>query len=534
MATISADLAPREVRTFLGHPRGLYMLFFAEMWERFSFYGMRAILVFYLTKHFLFGDTPAYGIYGAYTSMVYITPVLGGYLADRYLGARKAVLAGGVLIAIGHLLIAFVEGPQGTQGAYLNGFYLGLAFIVVGTGFLKANISVLVGQLYPRDDTRRDGAFSIFYMGINLGAFIGPLLVGYLGERVGWSYGFGAAGVGMLLGLVVFVLFREELHGAGAPADPQQLRARTAVGLSREWLIYAGSIAAVLVSWLLVRNNTVVGWLLLACFGATFIYIFYRAIFTLPPLERDRLFAALYLIALCPIFWALFEQAGSSLSVFTDQRVDRHLFGWEVPASWFQSVNSFWIITLAPVFGIFWTWLGKRGAEPSAALKFALGLIQVGLGFIVLVAGAGRDGAMTPMIFIILLYLLHSTAELCFSPVGLSSMTRLSTGSIVGLMMGTWFLSTAAGEWLASVIAQFTGGENASPDKVLGVYSTIGWWVIGIGIVTIPISWLVTRWMHLDQLKSDDLAGQKELAEPAAPGLWPKQETRPDGDPPHI
>jgi POT family proton-dependent oligopeptide transporter len=510
------------------------MLFFAEMWERFSYYGMRAILVFYLTKHFLFDEKPAYGIYGAYTSLVYITPVIGGYLADKYLGARKAVLAGGVFISTGHLLIALVEGPQGQQGAYLNGFYLGLAFIIIGTGFLKANISVLVGQLYPRGDTRRDGAFSIFYMGINLGAFIGPILVGYLGERVGWSYGFGAAGIGMLLGLVVFVLFRRELHDAGQPVDPERLARCTVLGLSCEWVIYLSAIVAVGIAWLLVRNNDIVGLGLGGFALLTVAYILWRSVFTLPRVERDRIFAALYLIALSPLFWALFEQAGSSLNVFTDERVDRHLFGWEMPASWFQSVNSFWIITLAPLFGYLWTSLGKRGLEPSAALKFALGLIQIGLGFLVLVAGAGTNGAMTPMIFVVLLYMLHSMAELCFSPVGLSSMTRLSTRHMVGLMMGTWFLATAGGNWLASKIAQATGVEGVSTDHVLDVYSTIGWWVIGVGIAAVPLSWLITRLMHLDQLKDDDLAGQGQLVEPAAPGMHPKQETRPDGDPARI
>jgi proton-dependent oligopeptide transporter, POT family len=520
---------PATAKTFLGHPRGLFMLFFAEMWERFSFYGMRAILVFYLTKHFLFTKEPAYAIYGAYTSMVYITPVLGGYLADKYLGARKAVFAGGILIAIGHLLIALVEGPSGEQGFYLNGFFLGLAFIIVGTGFLKANISVLVGQLYPRQDTRRDGAFSIFYMGINLGAWSGPLLVGYLGERVGWSWGFGAAGIGMLLGLVVFVLFRRELYSAGAPADPVLLQRRTPLGLSREWLIYLGAIVAVGVAWLLIRDDDLVGGALIGFAALVVAFILYRAVFTLPRQERNRIFAALYLIALCPLFWALFEQAGSSLSLYTDEQVDRHIFGWEMPASWFQSVNSFWIITLAPLFGALWMWLGKRGLEPSAPLKFALGLIQVGLGFFVLVAGAGQNGELTPMIFVILLYLLHSTAELCFSPVGLSSMTRLSVGSMVGLMMGTWFLATAAGNFLAAKIAQATGGEGAGPERVLEVYQTIGWAVVIIGVIAIPLSWLVTKLMHLDTIGKDEaghaLAGEAQLAEPAAAGTRTKGET---------
>lgn len=523
-----AAVMPADAKTLLGHPRALFMLFFAEMWERFSYYGMRAILVFYLTKHFLFDEKPAYAIYGAYTSMVYITPVIGGYLADRYLGARKAVFAGGMLIATGHLLIAVVDGPLGEQGSYLNGFYLGLAFIIVGTGFLKANISVLVGQLYPRDDIRRDGAFSIFYMGINLGAFIGPILIGYLGERVGWSYGFGAAGIGMLLGLVVFVLFRRELHGAGLPVDPALLAQRIALGISREWVIYLASIAAVAVSWLLIRDEGLVGSLLLACFGITFLYIFYRALFTLPKVDRNRMFGALYLILLCPLFWALFEQAGSSLNVFTDKQVDRHVFGWEMPASWFQSVNSIWIITLAPLFGALWVWLGKRGLEPTAPLKFALGLIQIGLGFIVLVYGAGRDGAMTPMISIILLYLFHSTAELCFSPVGLSSMTRLAVGSMVGLMMGTWFLGTAAGNFLAAEIAEMTSSTDSN--RVLDIYTWIGWGIIGVGLAAVPVSWLIDRLMHLDTIGKDEighgLAGEAALGEPAAAGADTRGELR--------
>lgn len=519
---------PAHAKTFLGQPRALYMLFFAEMWERFSFYGMRAILVFYLTKHFLFGEQPAYGIYGAYTSLVYITPVIGGYLADKFLGARKAVLAGGVLIAIGHLLIALVEGPQGQQGGYLSGFFLGLAFIIVGTGFLKANISVLVGQLYPRDDMRRDGAFSIFYMGINLGAFIGPILVGYLGERVSWSWGFGAAGIGMLAGLINFVLFQRGLHGAGAPADPVALRAPRFGGLSTELLIYLGAIAAVALCWWLVQSQAVVGVGLGLFALVTVAYILWRSVFTLPRVERNRILAALYLIALSPLFWALFEQAGSSLNVFTDQRVDRHLFGWDVPASWFQSVNSVWIIALAPVFGGLWVWLGKRGLEPNAPLKFAIGLVLIGLGFLILVAGAGRDGALTPAIFIVLLYLFHSMAELCFSPVGLSNMTRLSIPSMTGLMMGTWFLATAGGEFLAAVIAQATGGEHAGPDMVLTVYSHMGWGIIVLGVVALPLSWLVTKLMHLDTLGKDEqvMAGAAELAEPAAAGTRTAGETR--------
>lgn len=528
---MASNVNSGDVRaTLLGHPRGLFVLFFAEMWERFSYYGMRAILIFYLTKHFLFGDQPAYAVYGAYTSLVYITPVIGGYIADRYLGARKAVFAGGIFIAAGHLLIALIEGPQGEQGVYLNGFYLALALVIVGTGFLKANISVLVGQLYPRDDARRDPAFSIFYMGINVGAWLGPILCGILGETVGWGYGFGAAGVGMLLGLVVFVLFRKELHGVGEPASMAVLKAPVALGLTREWLIYLGGVGMVVVVWGLIRSQDAVGVLLIGFAAGTFGYILYRAVKTLPKVERQRIFGALWLIALCPLFWALFEQQGSSLNIYTDRSVDRMFFGWEIPASVFQSVNSTFIILLAPVFAGVWTWLNKRGLEPSAAFKFGIGLILVGIGFLVMLLGAGKDGALTPMIFIILLYLFHTMAELCFSPIGLSSMTRLSIPTMTGLMMGTWFLATAAGNFLAGLLAQASGGEGAGVEGLLDVYSKIGWFSIGIGVVALVVAPFITRLMHLDTLGTPSvdhaLAGQDVLGEPAAAGVDTRGERR--------
>ena len=513
---------PAVAKTFLGHPRGLFLLFFAEMWERFSYYGMRAILVFYLTKHFLFTDQPAYAIYGAYTSLVYITPVIGGMIADRYLGAKRAVLAGGVFIAFGHLLIALVEGPQGSQGHYLGGFYLALAAIIVGTGFLKANISVLVGQLYPRDDVRRDPAFSIFYMGINTGAFLGPIIVGYLGERVGWSWGFGAAGIGMLLGLVAFVLFRRELDGVGEPISREALRQPIALGLSREWTTYGAAALAVLAIGWVIQYQNVVGYGLVIFAVVVVAYIVWRAITTLPREDRDRVLAALYLIALCPLFWALFEQQGSSLNIYTDRSVDRLIFGWDVPASLFQSVNSTFIILCAPMFAALWTWLNRRGWEPSAPFKFGVGLILVGVGFLVMLlgAGTGREG-LTPALFVILLYFFHSAAELCFSPVGLSSMTRLSVASMTGLMMGTWFLATAAGNFIAGLIAQATGAEGAGVDGMLEVYSRIGWWSIGIGAVALVVAPLIARLMHLGTLGKPDhaLAGEGAIGEPAAAGV---------------
>lgn len=520
---------PLHAKTLLGHPRGLFMLFFAEMWERFSYYGMRAILVLYLTKHFLFAEEPAYAIYGAYTSLVYITPIIGGYIADRYLGARKAVLAGGILITIGHLLIAAVEAPEGVQGSALNGFYLALAFIIVGTGFLKANISVLVGQLYRRDDVRRDGGFSIFYMGINTGAFAGPIIVGILGETVGWSYGFGAAGIGMALGLIVFVLFRRELHGVGEPVEAGALAMRGPIGLSKEWTIYLGAVVAIGLSWWLVRSQGAVGTLLIVAALLTVGYILFTAVVRLPKVDRDRVFAALFLVALSPLFWALFEQAGSSLNLYTDQAVDRTVLGWTIPASVFQSVNSFFIITMAPLFGMLWTTLGRRGREPSAPFKFGIGLILVGLGFFALILGAPAQG-LTPAIFVIALYAIHSMGELCFSPIGLSSMTRLSIPSMTGLMMGTWFLATAAGNFIAGLIAQATGGEGAGVGRVLEVYGRIGWVSMGIGAVVLLVAPFVTRLMHLDTLGAEvdhALAGQSALGEPAAAGTDTRGEQKP-------
>ncbi|MDB5713662.1 MAG: transporter, partial [Sphingomonadales bacterium] len=415
-----------DEKTWLGHPRGLFVLFFVEMWERFSYYGMRALLIFYLVKHWMYADAEASVIYGAYTALVYITPVVGGYLADRYLGQRKAVQFGAVMLTIGHFLMIF-EGDGGRSGPAINIFWLALAFIIVGVGFLKANISVIVGQLYSRTDIRRDPAYTIFYMGINVGGAMGPIIAGYLGETYGWSYGFGAAGVGMLLGLIAFVWGRPLLLGKGEPPEPLRLAAPIA-GIKFEWLLYLVGFAMVAICWWLVQNQAVVG-TLLGVSGAILIgYILFTAVFKLPTVDRDRILAALFLMIMSIVFWALFEQAGSSLSLFTDRRVDRHILGSEVPASVFQSINSIYIILFAPVFAVLWTWLGRRNLEPSAPAKFGLALIQLGAGFLILVAGilTVGPGQLTPVIFIFLLYFFHTTGELCLSPVGLSAMNRLS------------------------------------------------------------------------------------------------------------
>jgi len=507
--------------TFLGHPKGLFVLFFAEMWERFSYYGMRALLIFYLTKHWLFSDSQAGVIYGAYTALVYITPVLGGYLADRYLGQRKAVTYGAVLLTFGHFLMGF-EGSGGQDAAALSVFWLALAFIIVGSGFLKANISVIVGQLYPRTDVRRDGAYTIFYMGINLGAFLGSLLCGYLGETYGWAWGFGAAGVGMLLGLIVFVGFKPLLLGRGEPPAP--------LTKGTEWSLYAVGVAAVGACWWMVQNQAVVGYLL-GGFGLLLVaYVLFTAVARLAPHDRDRIIAAMFLILGSILFWALFEQAGSSLNLYTDRYVDRAIFGFEVPASVFQSVNAAYIVLLAPLFAGLWTWLGRRGIEPSAPAKFGLALMQLGAGFLVLVAGAA-SGNLTPVLFIFLIYLFHTTGELCLSPVGLSAMNRLAPAHMASLIMGTWFFASATGNFAAGLIAAATGSEKASGEGagrqvVLDVYSQIGWIAIAVGVGVLVISPLIRKLMHLDTLRDDnvgdDLEGQAGIGvEPQQAGIHP-------------
>ena len=517
---------------FAGHPKGLYVLFFAEMWERFSYYGMRALLILYLTQHWLYSDGKANLIYGAYTSLVYITPVLGGYIADKYLGQRKAVLFGAVLLTVGQFLMAF-EGMSGvTDPAVkqadpaINILWLALSFIIVGSGFLKANISVIVGQLYSLTDVRRDGAYTIFYMGINVGAAIGTIIAGYLGQTYGWKYGFGAAGFGMLLGLIVFIGFKPLLRGRGEASDPTLLT-RAVAGIRLEWLLYLVGLVGVAVIWLLIQHQGFYGWLLLIMGALLLGYVLIHA-FRLEADARDRIFAIIFLVLLQPVFWGLFEQAGGSLNLFTDRYVDRA----GVPASLFQSINPIYIILLAPLFAWLWTWLGRRGLEPSTPAKFGLGLIQLGAGFLVLVAGALSVGTgnATPVMFIFLIYLLHTTGELCLSPVGLSAMNRLAPRHMASLIMGAWFFATAGGNFVAGKIGQATGGESGemSKDLTLSIYSKIGWVAIGIGVAVIIVSPLVKRLMHLATLRDDDeLAGYKEMAdENQAPGMFPQRETK--------
>ncbi len=485
---------------FLGHPKGLFVCFATEMWERFSYYGMRALLILYLTKHWEFSDTTSYLIYGAYTSLVYIMPVFGGMLADQILGSKKAVTYGAILLVFGHLGMTVENSEQV--------FYLSLALIVSGVGFLKPNISTMVGALYDEGDPRRDSGFTIFYMGINIGAFTATLLCGYLGEQVGWAYGFGAAGIGMLFGLIIFLWGQKYLEGLAEPPSKKYLEKVPGLkGITYEYWAYMSGILMVVATWFLVQNSQLVGQLL-GGFGVVFIgaWLLY-ALFRCDPEERDRLIVVGILILFSLIFWALFEQAGSSLNILTDRGVDRVIFGWEVPASMFQSLNAGFIFTIAPLFAMLWIALAKRNMEPSTPIKFSIGIILVGFGFLALVYGMkSSESLQTGVIWIVLIYLLHTLGELCLSPVGLSSVTKLSPQRIVGFMMGMWFFASAAGNYVAGLIAKATASESSGnsseifdiiqKQSFMDVYTDVGLMAIGCGILLAVITPILKKLMH--------------------------------------
>jgi POT family proton-dependent oligopeptide transporter len=553
------------------HPRGLFILFFAEMWERFSYYGMRGLLIFYLTEQFLFDDKFSNGQYGGYTALVYLLPLVGGFLADRFIGTRKAVAFGALLLVAGHFTMALEAKPavqvltyhgaayefQVTgrmenhvaklrvgDGAYAYGsspdggltikglpataplpsvlpkgsfqlsvkdrnpifvdiFYLALSLIIMGVAFLKANISSIVGQLYREADPRRDPGFTLYYYGINLGAFWAALACGALGQTIGWWAGFGAAGVGMLAGYVVFVLGKPLLEGKGEPPDPVAL-AKPVVGpLNTEWLIYLAGIAGVGVVWVLVRRFEVVGYLLGAGSVVVLGYLFWVMFTRCTKVERDRMLLALTLIGASVIFWTMFEQAGSSLNQFAERNTQLQLTATQsITAPQIQAFNSGFILIGAPIFAAVWAFLGARKMDPNPVIKFALGLAQVGLSFLIIVWGAQFADASyrTPLIFLALAYVVQTTGELCLSPVGLSQMTKLSPALLFSTVMATWFLATAWAEWLGGLVAQFTAvdtvaGQVLDPAKALatyvGVYTKAGWITIGLAaLLAIASPWL--------------------------------------------
>ena len=597
---------PVLMQILKNHPRGLIILFFAEMWERFSYYGMRGILIFFLTQHFLFDDAMAGSTYGSYTSLVYLLPLVGGILADRYIGTRKAIAFGALLLVAGHGMMAFegrpatetltyagtayeisaegrganrdvaivVDGEKYSFGAGegggiaiaglpdgsalpstlapdsyqmiqtrdvggINIFYLALSLIIMGVGFLKPNISSIVGQLYPHGDPRRDSGFTLYYYGINLGAFWAAVLCGYLGQTVGWWAGFGLAGIGMALGWVVFVLGKPLLEGHGEPPNPELLKRPLFGPLNREWLIYLLAILGVAVVWFMVQRNALVGNVLLASTVLSLLAILWVIVAVCKTwVQRQRMMLALVLIFGAVVFFTLFEQAGTSLNLFADRNVDltitptaMQFLGitigtpaqlaaagitptgfWidaTITAAQVQSFNAGFILIFAPIFAAAWAWLASKKMDPNPTMKFGLGLVQVGLGFLVVVWAAGSGMVsptfQMPLMILALLYMLHTTGELFLSPVGLSEITKLSMPSVVSFMMAVWFLASSIAQFVGGKIAglmgtETVGGQVLDPQGALATslqgFDTLGKWGVGIGIAFILISFLIKGWAH--------------------------------------
>jgi len=489
------------------HPKALFTLFFAELWERFSFYGMRALLMLYMTK-VLFenlgqdgADLRAYGIYGAYGALVYGMPVIGGLIADKLFGFRKSIILGGILMALGH----FVLGLEGLmfEGNF-NIFFISLALIIVGNGFFKPNISSFLGKFYELNDPRKDGAFTIFYMGVNIGAFLAPLWCGYLGETWGWHYGFGLAGIGMLIGIFVFMRNSDQFGEEGLPPSEEKLKAASFLGISNEWTVMIGILLAIpLMAFLLNSNEIVTVALPILIIGVIGYILWYsfKLIKEGDKASGQRLWVVVVLFFFHALFWALFEQAGGSLMLFADRNVDR----MGIPTSMFASLNPLYIMLLAPVFSSMWLRLNKKDKEPSTPMKFFWGLAQLAMGYAMIVVGAklfGGDG-MVPVVFLFLMYLLHTTGELSLSPVGLSMVTKLSPPKIVGFVMGAWFLSISLAHEIAGQLGKLAaapqeGGELVdSMNSFVSVYMNWGVFVVGSAalllLVLVPT---LKKWMH--------------------------------------
>lgn len=514
---------------FLGHPKGLYVCFFTEMWERFSFYGMKALLLLYVLKYHLFGDDAGYDLLGAYGGLVYAVPVIGGLVADRYLGMRKAVVFGGVLLVLGHLGMAY-EGNAATrvgdvvtrdEGA-LQVFYLSLALIIMGVGFLKPNISTIVGKLYPDNDPRRDSGFTLFYAGINVGALFASLICAFLGETYGWKYGFGAAGIGMLAGLGMFLWGQKYLMGHAEPPKPEALREKL-YGLPREWLIYAAGAAGVLLVWQLIQRTwTVHGamHLIALAFLAWFVWFLINKC---SKVERQQMITLVVLIIGVLVFFALYEQTYGSWVTFTDRLLTKDLFGlasashagsvpWAVyslglspplmvaalmasdrgrksvavgligvlavgliiaivhdivlvpqTAGSLTFLGAFFIVVLSPIFTWLWPWLDRKGLNPSKPMKMAIGLALAGLSFFPLVFAAkiAAGGALASVWWLVLAYFVLEIGEMCLSPIGLSAVTQLSVARVVGVMMGAFWLATAYSEVIAAQLSKLASVEIA-------------------------------------------------------------------------
>ncbi len=552
-------LAPIIFMQMRGHPRGLQVLFAAEMWERFSYYGMRALLIFYLTWHFLVERSIAYQTYGAYVALVYLAPLLGGYLADKYIGFRKGVIFGAVLLVAGHSLMS-IHGAPATESIMSEGtayeltrsenydqsttkfisvgdesfkinklvqpekgstqrtvsftdssgveqsivgelsreisefhrniLFLAMALIVVGVGFLKPNISTCVGALYEQGDKRRDSGFTLYYLGINIGAALASLWCGYLAYKYGWGAGFGLAAVGMILGLVLFIMGQGWLEGKAEPRDPELLKKSAFGPINYEYAVYLAGFAMVGVAYTMFQFIGVVEPTMHVIAAVVFTGIIYYMLAKLDKTERDRMIGLIILVVSSVLFWTLFDQGPSTLNIFAADYVSDSIGPVSITAPQLQSLNPLFIVMLGIPIAAIWTWLGKRGREPSPFFKFGIAMVQIGLGFWVLnwgISSMGTDAAgnigKVAIIWVALMYLLHTTGELCLSPIGLSSVTKLSPKQIVGFMMGVWFLASSYANILAAMIAKMTVVPEGTPAvEEMAVYSDV-FFKLGIGAV---------------------------------------------------
>lgn len=698
---MSSDIPVGE-KTILGHPRGLVVLFFTEMWERFSYYGMRALLTLYLVQHFLYSDEKAGVIYGAYISLVYVMSVVGGVLSDKYLGQRKAVTFGAILLVLGHFGMAFegsgskeyisfngaeyvmedqdrdkfrklyldyegekrrvvfdsqnyaevtglpggmtklepmsddgdgnitgdyridktsrtifqkvcatislgCAGPEPTttmlwdgksydlksgsdkvmedgkevekkylstnmngsavkiyektdtdlviletateitpedimlrakgddaanvtefarikhktyetrnekQALYLYILFLSLSLIIAGVGFLKPNISTIVGDLYEKYDQRRDSGFTLFYMGINLGSFLSTWTCGILGIYWGWAWGFGLAGIGMVAGLLTFLFLQDWLEGKAEPPNPAKLKEKAFGPVNFEWMCYLIGFGVVAFAMTLVMHAEYVGKLGIIAGVAMFLYLIWYSFAKLRGSERSRLWAATYFAMAQIPFWSLFEQAGSSLTLFTSRLVDTNILGWNVPTPVFQSLNAGFIFIFAPIVAWLWIWMAKKKIEPSTPVKFAFGVMGAGLGYMALVGGINATGSslLTPVFFIFAIYWIHTMAELLLSPVGLSAMTKLAPAQAVGLVMGAWFVYSGLGNLLSGTISAAAGADTiggeiidkvAAKENYTKVFSGVGWIGIAIGFAMLLFSPVVKKWMAEADIEDD-------------------------------
>jgi len=557
------------------HPRGIYVLFFAEMWERFSYYGMRALLIFYLTWHFLYENSFSLTLYGAYVALVYLGPLLGGWLADKYIGFRKAVTFGAILLVIGHGLMGF-HGPAATEtlvvgdqtyalerpeysetrnerqievggslyevtgfvqpeigsmertvsyvrsgetivlegvvqrerlAVYETILFLALAFIVAGVGFLKPNISTCVGALYDQGDQRRDAGFTLYYMGINLGALLAGIACAWAAASVGWWAGFGLAAVGMLSGLVVFVLGQGWLEGRADPPADVDISTPVLAGLNREWLVYLSGFAFVAVAFVLLQFASFTTAAMYPVFVVATAGVLFYMITRLDAEARNPMIGLLILSISSVLFWTLFDQGPTSLNLFAGAHVTNEIGGQAFPAAALQSANPFFIIVFAPLVAALWTWLGSRGWEPNSFMKFGLAMLQIGAGFFVLnwgiqTATPDAEGALRISVgFILLMYLLHTTGEVFLSPVGLSAVTKMSAKQVVGFMMGYWFLAVTLANVIAAEVAKLTQvPEGASPEQSLDAYNAVylqlGGAAVALGFVLMVLTPWLSRLTH--------------------------------------